>query len=91
MPIRAGFGTGRMLGPAPAKKSGHCGVSPGMAEPARVFEDRLYPGDWRVEWVDDAGEVELAIFAGPNARERAIRYADRQYGRFLEVPYPHAR
>jgi hypothetical protein len=21
-------------------------------EPAKVFEDRLYPGDWRVEWED---------------------------------------
>jgi hypothetical protein len=27
----------------------------------------------------------VAIFAGPNARERAIRYADRQYGRFEEA------
>jgi hypothetical protein len=25
---------------------------------------------------------EVAIFSGPNARERAIRYADRQYGKF---------
>ena len=56
-----------------------------MSEPAKVFGDRLYPGDWRVEWVDDDGGVELAIFAGPNARERAIRYADRQYGRFEEL------
>jgi hypothetical protein len=56
-----------------------------MSEPAKVFEDRLYPGDWRVEWVDDDGRVELAIFAGPKARERAIRYADRQYGHFEEV------
>jgi hypothetical protein len=55
-----------------------------MSEPAKVFEDRLFPGDWRVEWVDDDGGVELAIFAGPNARERALRYADRQYGRFEE-------
>jgi len=55
------------------------------AEPAIVFADRLYPGDWRIEWVDDDGGVEIAIFAGPNARERAIRYADQQYGRFEEV------
>jgi hypothetical protein len=34
---------------------------------------------------DDDGRIEVAIFAGPNARERAIRYADRQYGRFEEV------
>ena len=56
-----------------------------ISEPAKVFEDRLYPDDWRVEWVDDDGGVELAIFAGPNARERAIKYADRQDGRFREV------
>ena len=61
------------------------GVSGIMSEPAKVFEDRLFPGDWRVEWVDDDGGVERAIFAGPNARERALRYADRQYGRFEEV------
>ena len=56
-----------------------------MSKPARVFEDRLYPGDWRVEWFDDDGGCELAIFAGPNARERALKYADRQYGHFEEV------
>jgi hypothetical protein len=57
------------------------------AEPAIVFADRLYPGDWRVEWIDDDGEKEVAIFAGPNARERALRYADRQYGLFQEVGF----
>jgi hypothetical protein len=55
------------------------------AEPAKVFEDRRRPGDWRVEWLDDDGAVEVAIFFGPNARERALRYADRQYGNFREV------
>jgi hypothetical protein len=62
-----------------------------MTEPAKVFEDRVIPGDWRVEWIDDDGGVEVAIFSGPNARERALRYADRQYGYFEEVnlaPYP---
>jgi hypothetical protein len=27
------------------------------------------------------------IFAGPKARERALRYADRQYGDFEEVSF----
>jgi hypothetical protein len=63
----------------------------GPPRSARVFEDLLYPDDWRVEWFDDNGDVELACFAGPKARERAIRYADRQYGTFLEIPYPYAR
>ena len=57
------------------------------AQPAIVFADRLYPGDWRVEWIDDDGGIEVAIFAGPKARERAIRYADRQYGLFEEVGF----
>jgi hypothetical protein len=51
----------------------------------KVFEGRQCPGDWRVEWIDDDGGCEVAIFSGPNARERAIRYADRQYGSFEEV------
>jgi hypothetical protein len=45
-------------------------------ETAKVFEDREWPGDWRVDWVDDDGGVEAAILSGPNARERAVRYAD---------------
>jgi hypothetical protein len=62
------------------------GVSP-MPEPAQVFEDRVCPGEWRVEWVDDDGGIEVAIFAGPKARERALRYADQQYERFEEVSF----
>jgi hypothetical protein len=57
------------------------------AQPAIVFADLLYPGDWRVEWIDDHGGKEVAIFAGPNARERALRYADRQYGLFEEMGF----
>jgi hypothetical protein len=59
-----------------------------MSERAKVFADRVTPGDWRVEWVDDDGGCEVAIFSGPNARERGIRYADRQYGGFEEVSLP---
>ena len=60
-------------------------------EPAKVFEDRQWPGDWRVERIDDDGGIEVVIFSGPNARERALRYADRHYGDFEEIslaPYP---
>lgn len=42
-----------------------------MSEPAVVFEDRMYPGEWRVEWYYDHVLCEVAIFAGRNARERA--------------------
>jgi hypothetical protein len=63
------------------------GGVPPMPEPAILFPDRLYPKEWRVEWIDDGGETEVAIFAGPKARERAIGYADRQYGVFEEVGF----
>jgi hypothetical protein len=57
-----------------------------MPETAKVFEDRLTPGDWRVEWEDEDGGVEVTIFSGPDARERAIQYADWQYRQFVELP-----
>jgi hypothetical protein len=59
-----------------------------MPEPAIVFEDRMYPGEWRVEWYDDDHNLsEVAIFSGRNTRERAIRYAERQYGHFEEIRF----
>jgi hypothetical protein len=58
-----------------------------MPEPAHVFKDRGSRDEWRVEWFDDDGACEVAIFAGPKARERALRYADRQYGDFEEVRF----
>jgi hypothetical protein len=64
------------------------GVGLKMAEPAVLFRDRLYGDTWRVEWTDDKGGVEVAIFSGPGAHQRAIRYADRQYGGFEEVDPP---
>jgi hypothetical protein len=59
-------------------------ISPGT-EPAKVFEDRAIPGEWRVEWFDDDGRCELEIFSGPDARRQALRYAMRKYGHFREV------
>jgi hypothetical protein len=59
-----------------------------MAEPAVLFRDRLYGDAWRVEATDDNGGIEVAIFSGPNAYQRAIRYADRQYGGFEEIDLP---
>jgi hypothetical protein len=55
-----------------------------MPEPAKVFEDRLVPGDWRVECEDDDGGVEVTIFSGPDARERAFQYADWRYRHLVE-------
>src|SRR5207253_10794481 len=51
-----------------------------MSEPAKVFEDRETPGQWRVEWLDDDGRCELEIFTGHDARRQALRYAMRKYG-----------
>jgi hypothetical protein len=61
---------------------------------AKVFRDRVHTGDWRVEKLMDDGElIEVAIFSGGDARQRAIRYADREYGAFDEIelePYRRA-
>ena len=59
-----------------------------MAERAVVFRDRAYGDVWRVEWTNDDGEVEIATFSGPGARDRAVRYAHRQYGEFEEIDPP---
>jgi len=56
-----------------------------MSEPAKVFEDRVKPGRWRVEWFDDDGRSEVEIFTGPTARRQALRYAMQKYGAFREV------
>jgi hypothetical protein len=53
---------------------------------AKVFRDREHTGDWRVEKLLDDGESsEVAIFSGGDERQRAIRYADREYGAFDEL------
>jgi hypothetical protein len=42
-----------------------------------IVEDRQHPGHWRVEATnhDGDGEVNVAIFSGPRAKERAEEYA----------------
>jgi len=50
---------------------------------AKVFRDREHTGDWRVEKLcEDGKSIDVAIFSGGDARLRAIRYADREYGEF---------
>jgi hypothetical protein len=56
-----------------------------MAVPAKVFEDRATPDQWRVEWFDDDGRCELEVFTGQDARRQALQYAMRRYGHFREV------
>jgi hypothetical protein len=46
---------------------------------------RQTPGDWHVQWTDDDGGFEMAIFSGPRARERAVIFAERCYGSYEEV------
>jgi hypothetical protein len=60
---------------------------------AKVIRDREHIGDWRVEKLNDDGEsYDVAIFSGAQARERAIRYADREYAAFDEIELePHKR
>ena len=53
---------------------------------AKLFRDREHVGDWRVEKLCEDGEsIEVAIFSGGDERQRAIRYADREYGEFDEI------
>jgi hypothetical protein len=69
------------------------GSAASMSEPAKVFEDRRSPSNWRVEKFDDDGGVEVTIFGGPSARQRAIQYSDWRYRDFEEVslaPMPDA-
>jgi hypothetical protein len=42
-----------------------------------AFRDRLDENAWRVEAIDAAndGDVYITLFMGPNAKERAIEYA----------------
>jgi hypothetical protein len=60
---------------------------------AKVFRDREHSGDWRVEKMDDDSGIEVSLFSGGDARQRAISYADRIYGEFGEIelhPYHRA-
>lgn len=42
-----------------------------------MFRDREHSGASRVEKMDEDGGIELALFSGDDARQRAISYADR--------------
>jgi hypothetical protein len=53
---------------------------------AKVFEGRKTPGNWRVEKRDeDGGYDAVKVFTGPDARQQAIRYAEREFGAFDEI------
>jgi hypothetical protein len=53
---------------------------------AKVFEDRITPGDWRIEKMDGDGGYEVVkVFTGSDAREQAIPYAKREFGVYHEI------
>ena len=53
---------------------------------AKVFRDRVDRDRWRVEkMAEDGGYECTAIFAGPNARQRAVDYARDCFGDFAEI------
>jgi hypothetical protein len=60
---------------------------------AKVFEDRETPSNWRVEKMDEDGGYEaVKVFTEPDARDQAIRYAEREFGDYDEIrlePYRH--
>jgi hypothetical protein len=61
---------------------------------AKLFLDREHTGDWRLEKMDEDGTSEIATFGGPGSRERAIRFAHREYGALDDIelePYPRSR
>ena len=50
-------------------------------ERVHVFEERDgRPATWRVEAYDSDGGVDVNIFSGNDAKERAIEYAAWKYG-----------
>lgn len=49
--------------------------------PAEVVRDRDHPQDWRVEKIigDADGNVDITVFCGPDAEQRAREYATWKY------------
>ena len=49
-----------------------------MSEPAKVFEDRVTPEQWRVEWFDDDWQLRGGDFHRPRrtAARAAVRHAE---------------
>jgi hypothetical protein len=70
--VRRGNGRSRLARAAslfPLRRpDGRYGGDRNEAMTAKAFEDRKWPGDWRVEWIDE--DIEVAIFSGPSALAR---------------------
>jgi hypothetical protein len=50
-----------------------------------AFEDKLFPGSWRIEFFDEDGTCELATFSGPSAKVWAERFATLRSGSVAPV------
>lgn len=48
-----------------------------------VFEDRECAPDWRVEGMDEQGQVYITIFSGPDAEKRAQEYYAIKTGKLV--------
>lgn len=46
---------------------------------AELIQDKNDAGTYRVEAIIDDGAVEVALFSGPNALDRAIAFAGNYY------------
>jgi hypothetical protein len=51
-----------------------------------ILKDHNDPSAIRIEFVDDDGGVEVAIFSGPRAVERALALIKRFYGSSFDDP-----
>ncbi len=51
---------------------------------AELIEDRDHPGAFRVEAILEDGAVEVAIFSGPNALDRAIYFVATVAGAYYD-------
>ncbi len=49
------------------------------------FADKMVEGDWRVEAINDEGEVYIAIFSGPECERLAHEYAAFKNGKHPAV------
>jgi hypothetical protein len=45
-----------------------------------MVESKSYPDHWHVEAIDDEGRIYVAVFSGPDAKNRATEYLDWKTG-----------
>jgi hypothetical protein len=51
---------------------------------AELIQDKDDPNAYRVEAIDSDGGVEVAVFSGPNALDRAVHFAAAVPGAYYE-------